>query len=155
MAVDCNAGLAGVQRACRYEPGREFRIQVHVTQAPAGGYYAFEVRIQWLDDHLDYLRAADLADELLWPRCDLPVQHPMGPALLHYGCFQNALDTSEDTGALLEFQFLCQADGATPMAFLLDLMQPKQGTHFKGARLRPLETITNDAQVTCGSGTGA
>ena len=38
MAVDCDASQSGIQTACTYAPGSSFNIEIHITQAPAGGY---------------------------------------------------------------------------------------------------------------------
>ena len=117
MALDCDASTAGVQANCAYASGATFTIQVHVTKAPAGGYFLFQAKVRWNDAALDYLPAPDQADETVWEHCTIPMRvdnqpaPPLGlgdPSVV-FGCLPiPSLSTGDTfTGAVLQFQFQC------------------------------------------------
>ena len=155
MAVDCAAASAGIQSSCQYPSGAGFSIQVHVTQAPSGGYFGFQTKLAWSDEQLDYLPASQAADSALWHLCDIPMLvdgQLIDQASLAFGCMQLQAPSEGDTttGAILEFRFQCQEDGLTTLALMPVAGDPHGGTFFVDGFLQPIEPALAEASIQCG-----
>jgi hypothetical protein len=141
-----------------------FRVEVHVTHLPlvevwdhevslgeAFGYAGFDVHLRWGDAQLDYLPAANPADEALWPNCHIPARSYLpGDASLLFACIQEvgANVVSTFTGAILEFEFQCLAPGTTTIELV-----PRSGipaTHFRDATTNQIHPDLANATITCG-----
>ena len=160
MAVDCDAGTAGVQANCAYASGATFSIQVHVTKAPAGGYFLFQAKVRWNEAALDYLPAASMSDEALWPACTIGVRFDKQPAppnglgepSVVFGCLPiPSLSTGDTfTGAVLQFQFQCQQDGHAPLELVPRPGDAQGGTLLVGVNIQAIEPELTGATVLCG-----
>ena len=145
IAIDCSADEDGVQSTCDQVLDSDFAVQLHVTEAPAGGYVTFQVKIRWDENVLDYRAAGDIADENLWEACadgfsgrfdnrdNVDNAHDSSVV---YTCVPfPVLETpSTETGALYQFSFRCIAEGDGSLELVpretdgeLDL---QHGTHF-------------------------
>lgn len=153
MAVDCVAVFPGVHTNCGYGATDEFTIQIHVPSPPAGGYFGFELILDW-DDPVVYLPGST-ASESLWPDCDIPAraEGALDTTSLAFGCvpFSELVEGSTFTGAILQFDMQCTADGTTDL-----LLTPRDadvtGSYFLDEGGRPLVPALAAATVTCGSG---
>jgi DNA-binding CsgD family transcriptional regulator len=155
MAVDCAAATAGIQSDCQYASGASFSIQVHVTQPPSQGYFAFQTKLRWSDEQLDYLPASDPADSGLWHRCDIAAWsdgQPSGEASLLFGClpFPALSEGDATTGAIVEFQFQCQEDGLTSLTLMPREGDPQGGTYFDDGFLGSIDPTLAEATIQCG-----
>lgn len=155
MTVDCDAGAPGIQDDCSYPSGATFSTQVHVTKAPPGGSFAFQTKLRWSDAQLDYLPAADAADESLWAHCDIAARadnQPLDPSLV-YGCVSFPLLASGDTtvGAVLQFEFQCQADGNTPLELVAREGDSQGGAQFLDEVGQQIDPELMSAHVLCGT----
>jgi hypothetical protein len=157
MAIDCDAAEPRIQAACDYNTGETFRVEVHVTHAPAVGYGGFDVSFQWTDAPLDYL-PADERDEALFAPCDgalrLDYQGAKEQPRLAFTCLSVPwLDPSSTaTGAVLRFQFQCVEDGEALLEFVPPEGDPQLGTLFfdeSTASIRPSDLV--GATVICTS----
>ncbi len=167
MAIDCDATQAGVQPDCSYGPGTTFKIQVHVTDPPAGGYFGFQAKVRWVDGVVNYLpnETDGASAEALWPLCGVPartVNTPGEPSVL-FGCVPFPAPAVGDTftGAVLEFEFNCKSDfsGVSPPPGLNDNQSSLElvpragdnqlGTHFLDANLSAIDPTLGSATVTC------
>jgi hypothetical protein len=127
QAIDCDAATAGVQSECFVASGADFVVQVHVTEAPTGGFTAFQSKIRWTDANLDYVSEADPAAEALWPSCTIPARaiddpatgtnNPAGTSAVLYACapFPELTTGDTTTGAVLQFTFTCVLDETTTL----------------------------------------
>ncbi|MEX1253085.1 MAG: hypothetical protein WEE64_01960 [Dehalococcoidia bacterium] len=157
VAVDCDASTAGAQSSCSYPSGTAFSVQVHVTSAPGGGYFAHQMKVRWDDARVHYLPAKTSAEENLWPLCawsghvDNRTAVPPDASLL-FGCVPLPLPTQGETmtGAILQFRFQCAQDGASVLAFVPREGDAQLGTHFLDAGLRPIDPARANATVVCG-----
>lgn len=157
MAVDCDAEEAGIQSSCAYAGGTIFHVQIHVTQAPSDGYFAFQTRLRWNDAQLGYLPASG-TDEALWRECDIPARrdYDFSEPSVMFGCipFPDLTEGDTTTGAVLQFQYQCAEGGITPLELVADV-DPEGGTFFLGRGLgSPSDPLLADALVECGSDAG-
>jgi hypothetical protein len=169
VAVDCDAGTAGVQASCSYPsepPWNRFTIQVHVTSVPPGGYFAHQVKLRWEVASVAYLPAPFLSDENRWPSCTLPLRFVSPPGLndppgftsVLFGCLPIPELTSGETatGAILQFQMQCQpgVDADSPLGLVARFGDPQQGTLFLVPPIFlnsiPVDPVLEGATVHCG-----
>jgi hypothetical protein len=165
VAVDCNAGTAGVQASCAYAVGATFSIQVNVTKAPAGGYYGFQMKTRWETAVLDYLPNASVAAENLWSNCDFPGRFnnepggppsdPDGHASVLYACAQSDDPRIPETaaGPILQFQFQCRAgvNGVSSLTLVPQAGDLQLGSHFLDEDDNTIDPNLVAASVTCGT----
>lgn len=158
MAVDCNADQLFMQSNCTYPDGATFRIDIHVTEAPANGYNAFQVKVRWnggiLDGVLDYLIASSTSAEALWSRCDLRGRtdnRTLGDPSVVFGCQPLVTDLFFDVGAVLRFEFVCQTTGISPLVLVPRAGDVQEGTHFTDQFFSPFDPALTNASVTCGN----
>ena len=123
IAIDCSADEDGVQSTCDQVIDSDFAVQLHVTEAPGGGYVTFQVKVRWDESVLDYRPAGDPADENLWEACSDGFSGRFDnrdniDARAHdysvvYTCVPfPVLETpSMETGALYQLSFRCIAEG--------------------------------------------
>ena len=151
MVVDCDALTSGVQTSCTFSDGSRFFVQVHVTATPPGGYYGFNVKLRWTDDVLAYLPTDSASEEALWAGCTFPARADSRATLL-YGCvlFPLPAEESISTGAILQFEMECQAQGVTALALVSRDSAGQPATYFVDANLEPLVSSTSAAVITCG-----
>jgi DNA-binding CsgD family transcriptional regulator len=154
MALDCAARVPGVQAVCAYDEGDRFTVQVHVVEPPSDGYFGFQAKVVWRDGVLRYSPAAEPADEALWPACGVPARadnRPGEPSVL-FGCapFPALSAGGVETGAVLQFEFSCNAIGVTPLALVARSGDQQLGSHFLDAQHSPLDPALLSASVTCG-----
>jgi len=150
MAVDCDAVPDGVQTQCTYEENDTFHVQVHVTEPPAGGYFGFQTKVSWTDATLSYLPTAGAGQDALWPRCDIALRSD-GEAYVLSACIPFPPLTQGDTftGAVLQFEFQCQEDGASPLELVHRAGDPNGGTHFLDALNLELDPLLINATIEC------
>lgn len=157
LAVDCSAATPGIQTDCSYPTGATFRIEVHVTKPPAGGYFAHQVKLRW-KGAVQYLPSLTAADENLWPACTISGRadnwktEPLAPSLL-FACvpFPLLIQGDTATGAILRFQFQCQQDGMAPLTLVPRPGDVQLGTHFLDAMIHPIDPLLANATVSCGA----
>jgi hypothetical protein len=160
VAVDCNGSAAGVQTTCTYTSGASFDVQVHVTSAPSGGFYAHQMKLRWDEARVNYLPTQDTLAENLWSLCawsgrvDNRTAQPPDASLL-YACVPMPLPAQGDTmtGAILQFHFQCRQDGASTLTMAPHDGDPQLGSHFLDAALQPLDPSRAGATVICGQTT--
>ncbi|MEX2502801.1 MAG: hypothetical protein WD336_10530, partial [Trueperaceae bacterium] len=110
------------------------------------------------DATLQYLPAASASTEKSgswggWPECGVPARsngQPGAPSLL-FGCVDFSLGASTYTGAVLQFKFQCQTDGASPIDLPSRTADPG-GSHFIDQTSNPVDPALTGSQVLCGSG---
>ncbi len=158
MAVDCDAGAPGVQRACAYLTGTTFTMQVHVTQAPEDGYYGVQAKVGWDEDVLVY-EPQNQRNEGIWQECDIAVRSYLpdlfsnpgwGPAVL-FACVPvpHLAEGSPETGAVLQFRFTCKGGGITPLTLVSHQDDPQGGTFFLDDGNGAIEPALIDSSVRC------
>ena len=182
MAVDCNAGEAGVQDSCIHAPGSTFQIEVHVTDIPlqqgspaADGFQAFQAKLSWSDgDVLTYNPTVAPSAEVVWPATDtdgnvlgcFAARAPLAddPTEVVSGCQLEVPALSADTGPVLTFEFTCSSapNAMSPPAGLdsdqsLFTLIPREGDTQGGTHMTDLQNAEIDptlagATVTCGEG---
>jgi DNA-binding CsgD family transcriptional regulator len=148
MAVDCDASKAGVQAACRYAVGETFFTQVHIVRSPAHGYHGFRTDLTW-DEGLAYREAGNPWDEILWHNCDFDLQ--LNPTGMAFGCvlYPAGVAGWESTGAVLELQFSCLADGTMEVGLLAQEVNLEERSYFIDGARNELKTDTIGARVVC------
>ncbi|MGB2695520.1 MAG: hypothetical protein WBD55_10070, partial [Dehalococcoidia bacterium] len=136
MALDCNATAPGIQDYCVYPSGATFSVQVHATKAPPGGYFAFQAKIRWSDDQLDYLPTMSAEDEALWSECDIVARIDLQffddqPAVV-FGCVPLTFNYPGEVvpGPMAQLQFRCGNDGNSPLDLVPRPGDPHLGTNF-------------------------
>ena len=171
MAVDCDAGTSGVQIDCSYAPGSSFQIEVHVTAPPAGGYGAFQAKLEWTEGVTNYLPTEAASDEALWSNCSIAVRinnwELSGEPSVGFGCvtFPPLPVGDTFTGPVLTFEFQCKSapDSGSPPAGLdpnqsvLNLVPNEPfpapgGTFFTDVGLQPIDPALTGATITCEEG---
>ena len=180
MAVDCNAGEAGVQDSCIHAPGSTFQIEVHVTDIPlqqgspaADGFQAFQAKLSWSDgDVLTYNPTVAPSAEVVWPATDtdgnvlgcFAARAPLAddPTEVVSGCQLEVPALSADTGPVLTFEFTCSSapNAMSPPAGLdsdqsLFTLIPREGdtqggTHMTDLQNAEIDPALTGATVTCG-----
>lgn len=158
MAVDCDAFVAGVQAKCGMPLEGSRRVQIHVTEAPAGGYNAFQAKVRWDAGIVSYLPATDPADEAVWAHCGFVARvnnDPDDPSVL-YGCVPNVGDpvlTTGDTttGPVVEFAFECKTFGQANLTLIPRPGDVQLGTHFIDAQGSPPTAVAVDPLVLTGA----
>jgi hypothetical protein len=153
MAVDCNASTAGVQTSCIYNTGSTFSVQVHITEAPTNGYFAYQTKVRWSDAQIDYLPAASISTENKWPPCAFPARldnQPGDPSVLH-ACVPSPMPSVgyTTTGALVQLQLRCQQDGSTPITLVPRAGDAQLGTHLLDQVGQPIDPFLAAATVYC------
>jgi hypothetical protein len=156
MAVDCDAGQAGIQASCSYPAGETFDVQVHVVAAPAAGHFGFQAKLRWPDGSISYQPAASQVTERVWAGCTIPsrnVNVPDDPSVV-YGCIPFPLPAQGiiETGAMVQFEFECGAAStpAGPNLLLVPRAGDSQfGTHFLDQMFSPIDPVLADATVDC------
>jgi hypothetical protein len=165
VAVDCNAGTAGVQATCTYAVGATFSIQVNVTKPPTGGYYGFQMKTRWETVVLDYLPNSSVAAENLWSNCDFPGRFnnepggppndPDGRASVLYACAQSDDPRIPETaaGPILQFQFQCRpgVNGVSSLTLVPQAGDLQLGSHFLDQDDNTIDPSLVAASVTCGT----
>ncbi len=154
MALDCDASVAGVQAVCDYPAGATFDVQLHIMYAPLGGYFGFESNAVWDGAALTYL-PTDPRDEVLSPdeqECRIAARdyrQGQGDSSLRFACvpFPAPASGFTTTGALLQFQFRCEADGTSRLT--LSSAEPGP-TQFLDQEDNPVIPELMGATVTCG-----
>ena len=153
MAVDCDAGRAGIQSSCVYAGDSTFHIQIHVTQPPTDGYFGFQTKLRWNDAQLGYLPASS-AEEALWRECDFParVDNQAREPSMAFGCVSHPTLTEGDTttGAVLQFRFQCEGGGMTPVDLVSSDGDDQGGTLFLVEDANPVYPLLAGARVVCG-----
>ena len=170
MEVDCDASAAGVQSDCSYPPGASFQVEVHVTLAPASGYFFFQAKLAWTEGVVNYLPTARASDDVLWPPCGFAARfnnlEAHGVPSVLSGCTPSTTLRVGDTftGAILTYEFQCKsapdavspAAGLAPNQSVLDLVSsvneppPKQGgTFFGDVNLQSIYPGLTGATVIC------
>lgn len=155
MAMDCDDSAPGTQRICSYDTGTTFTVQVVVTEAPAGGYGGLQVKVRWSRQILSYLPTDEVAEEALWPECDIAARRdnrPGDPSVL-FGCtrFPAHDDTATFSGAVLQFEFRCEEAGTASIELVPSDGDDQGGTHFIDEHNRMIGgTTLTDAAITCG-----
>jgi DNA-binding CsgD family transcriptional regulator len=160
MAADCDAALDGIQLSCQYEVGATFAMQVHVVGPPDGGYNAFQAKVRWTEDVVDYLPAAEISDEELWPHCTIPARAINGPlqswpppeSSVLFGCapFGDPPQGFTYTGPVLQFLMQCNAEGLSTLELPPRAGDVQLGTHFLDSWSTETDPTLISAQVTCG-----
>ncbi|MEX1253136.1 MAG: flexitail domain-containing putative surface protein [Dehalococcoidia bacterium] len=160
MAVDCDASTSGVQTVCTYYEGFPIRIQIHVTQAPPAGYFAFQAKLRWTDAVVHYEAAQIPWDEAIWPNCGIPARidnRIAGEPSLLFGCvpFPPLLAGSTFTGAVAEFEMSCKPPSTpdvpaqTALTLVARAGDAQLGTHFLDHVLNPVDPAVAPATILC------
>jgi hypothetical protein len=160
VAVDCNASTPGVQSACTYPSGASFEVQVQVTSAPTGGFFAHQMKLRWDDSRVNYLPTQDALEENRWPLCawsghvDNRAGQPPDASVL-YACVPMPVPAQGDTmtGPIMQLRFQCRQDGTSSLTLVPRDGDPQLGSHFLDGGLQPLDPSRAGASVTCGQAT--
>jgi hypothetical protein len=113
MAVDCNAATPAIEATCHRTVGERFSIQVHVSEAPAGGYGGFQTRLRWQAETLRYTPSDSVSAEFLWPDCVFAARADAETAQPLHGCSMFGGEPSSYVGPVLQLQFECLQSGST------------------------------------------
>jgi hypothetical protein len=159
MLVDCDATEPSIQLGCTYEVGQAFPITVHMLERPVGGYSAWQAKVSWSDEQLEYLPAVDIDDEKLWPECDLAarannqdqtnVGRESGAPSVLYGCVSFPVRLSFYTGPLLQLQLRCDAAGLSRLELVPMEGDVQLGTHALDQRGNAIVPALKSAGVEC------
>jgi hypothetical protein len=132
--------------------GSSFLIEIHVTQAPPGGYFGFQTKLTWAGDTVTYLPTGLAEDEALWSACTFAARliNPDDPSVL-FGCVPLPLPKSGDTstGAIVQFAFQCKTLASTDLHLIGPVGDAQGGTHFVDNVGLALHPVLADAAVNC------
>ena len=161
MAVDCEGNSLAIETDCEFGDGQEFTVAIHITSAPAGGYTAFQMKLPWDGDVLDYVPTDGYNEEAVWPGCTFAARsdnwanlpdRPFETSFL-FACFPSSIVLSSYEGPILLFTFACIGQGSATLALVPREDDPQQeGSHFVDENSSPKDNDPSleEASVTCG-----
>jgi len=156
MAADCEGNTRQLDTACQFGDGQEFSVAVQIVSPPAQGYAAFQVRLRWDANVLDYQPTEQTSREAVWPHCGIPARDvgPAGDTVL-FACIpfpiEDPPELFEDTGTVLLFTFRCATPGTSEVALVAPQAGSALETYFLDSLGQPAGVSSLEpARVTCG-----
>ena len=158
MSVDCAGGTTAVDTDCQYGENQGFTVTIHAVDAPAAGYPAFQAKLRWDPDVLDYRPTGDAAEEGVWPVCNIPGRFDNRPddSSVLLGCSTFPVEESNYMGVLMRLQFGCVAAGTSQLKLIAREGDGQGGSHFITLDANEdqivIDPVLMEATVTCGGG---
>ena len=156
MSVDCEGTTNQVVSDCQYGENQAFTVAIHLVDAPATGYPAYQAKLSWDPAVLDYRPSAEPGDETVWPDCSIPVRGLSSPddASVLLGCSTFPVAESNYEGALVRLQFGCVAAGTSQIKLIPQAGDLQGGSHLIILDADDDQVIIDpallEATVTCG-----